>query len=643
MAPKAKTNAPQKAKQSKSRRAKPRHHANKDKQQDARIAALEAKATGPKVAERWTTTVNLGTITGNELAQFQRQAHVFLHPALARDVDAPDGPTPTSVRAAQYSMYCIQSAQLVCHPLVGASGVAGALGVAALQLDSSVGAATSFDAVAARQHRTLSVGERADFRPKMPKDWWYTDTNAHTGAESLGPSFEFFTLGAAQNIYTNQAYAGALWRLTCRVTYQFANYQPTPSIAALDAGTEEHQVTVKNNEAGEVVIETTNPLLGASRTTSAPGIDDLILGVVDLAGGLAANIPLVGPLLQTGLAFLRPIFKPAGSNTAGHQYLVCSSFDAAKQAKGITAPVTQTTSAGTLRTQQLCGPETSAPAARGRLATLQLPSNGASMAPLAELPITTAEARRFPGLISWRNTSTVQFPAAANIGVRLRGWARGTHGTTPVAGGDFNGRIFRLPTYNDQRCYGAFLALEGMEDCPNSISVKPRNGDYALWGSALMLLTDHAIPVVQNDQATGATVAFGWYEMEGFAPNTPTDVINWCSNRGGPPRYVLPITWSNQNMTYCGYLFMRPNAGEAHGWVRVIYYVPGNEPANVPCAAMLTDSSGFVRAETAREADRDLDGTEEEIPEDIWSLYRASSCATAASSRLAQTSPWTTS
>lgn len=641
MAPKApKKPAAQKQPAKQSSKPRPPRTRNVDARQDARLAALEAKTTGPKVAERWTTTVNLGTIAGDDAPAFRRQAHVFLHPALARDVDSPDGPTPTSVRAAQYSMYSIQSAQLVCHPLVGPSGVAGTLGVAALQLDSSVGAATSFDAVAARQHRTLAVGERRTFSPKLPRDWWYTDTNAHTGAESLGPSLEFFTLGAAQNIYTNQTYAGALWRLTCRVTYQFANYQPTPSIAALDAGTEEHQVTVKNNESGEVLLETASPLLGAHRATSAPGIDDLILGVVDLAGGLAANIPLVGPLLQTGLAFLRPIFKPSGSNVTGHQYLVCSSFDAARQGKGITAPVTQATSAGTLRTQQLCGPETVQGGTRALHAATQLPAADLTMAPASQLPATTAEARRFPALLCWRNASTVQFTAGANIGVRLRGYARGSHGTTPVAGGDFNGRVFRLPVYNDQRCYGAFLALHGGEDCPNAICIKPATGDSALWGSALLLLRTNAIPVVYNATPPGSRTDFGWFEMEGFAASTPTDVVNWCNNQGDAPRYVLPLTWSNQSMTYCGYLLMAPGTHASPGWVRVLYYVPGNEPANVPCAAMLTDSSGFVRGDTAWITGPA--GTEEEIPEDLWSLHQASRCATAASSRSGTDSPWTT-
>nr|ART66866.1 ORF2 [Bat Middle East Hepe-Astrovirus] len=367
---------------------KPKPKRDEDAVQNARIRKLEAKDQGPKPKETWSTTVNLGTVSGIETDAFTRVAHVFLNPTLLRDVDASDATNPTATRAAQYAMYRIANADLVLHSLVGSSGVAGSIGIAALQLDSSAGVALSFDSVAARQHRTLGIGRDGRFKPKLPTgqaSWFYTDTKVHTGAESLGPSMEVFLLGSTNNIYTNQSYTGGLWRLTMRVTYQFANYNPDLALANLAAGQEEHTIEVKTDEKGDVVIHTSEPLLGARFHTSTPGIADVVFSIVDVAGGLASQLPVIGPLLDTGLAFLKPLF---GRNGLGHDYLLCGSFDEAKAGDAITVPETiSATATGDFKIQQLTpanlGSSHSVTPAPGPSSTPALPS---TLINIKELP-----------------------------------------------------------------------------------------------------------------------------------------------------------------------------------------------------------------------------------------------------------------
>lgn len=310
-----------------------------------RVQALERKDDGPKVADQFTCTVNLGVVTAAEVDDFTRAMQVFLSPLLLKDVNESGASnTPLSTRAAQYSMYRISHLRVDVLPLVGASGVGGTSGLLSLQLDSSQGAPVNYDSVATRPHTILLPGQRARFQPRAPVGtgfkggWYYTNTAANDGAACLGPSLEVFLLGRTTNIYTNTPFTGPLFRLSAHATYQFANYTPNPALATLQTDIAETRAEVTTNEKGEIVVSFDTPLLGGTFHTTRTGIGDAIFAVLDTVGGLASQVPVLGPLLDTGLAFLKPIFKsPAGfANSRTHDYLVCGSFDQAKAGSALT-------------------------------------------------------------------------------------------------------------------------------------------------------------------------------------------------------------------------------------------------------------------------------------------------------------------
>lgn len=331
---------------------KPQDNASKPKPKKAsqpqlakRITALEKREDGPKVADQFTCTVNLGVVSAAEKGDFVRAMQVFLSPLLLKDVNEDSATTtPLSTRASQYSMYRIAHLRVDVLPLVGASGIGGTTGLLSLQLDSSQGAAVNYDAVASRPHTVLLPGHRGRFQPKAPVGtgfkggWYYTNTAANDGAASLGPSIEVFLLGQTTNIYTNTQYTGPLFRLSAHATYQFANYTPNPSLATLQTDVHEDHATIKTNDKGEIIMEFDTPLLGAAFHTTHTGIGEAIFAVLDTVGGLASQVPVLGPLLDTGLAFLKPIFKSQIGFSAAptHEYLVCASFDQAKAGNALT-------------------------------------------------------------------------------------------------------------------------------------------------------------------------------------------------------------------------------------------------------------------------------------------------------------------
>lgn len=312
--------------------------------------------------ERFSCRVNLGIINGSGSDAFCRRAHIFLNPALVKDIDTSTETTPLSIKASQYTMYRISNIELRAHSLAGRGAISGTMVVLALQPDSSQGAAVSFDAVCTRKHVTGSVGDSITFKPKFTAGrdgWLYTNTSGGEANSTLGPSLEAFTFGKSTNLYQNSDYTGPLWRLTLNVTYEFTAYTPNPSLGSLGANTETHTMKVKTEENGDVVIETQEPVLGTAFSTAQPGIVDAIFSLIESGAGALGNIPVVGPLLQTGLAFLKPIFTP-GADSVGkaHRYKVCGTFADARLGNAITvsSPI-DATFTGDFRAQQLTAAE----------------------------------------------------------------------------------------------------------------------------------------------------------------------------------------------------------------------------------------------------------------------------------------------
>lgn len=536
---------------------------NKDAAQDKRIARLEAKVSGPEVKETWTTTVNLGTIHGVAVDGFTRVSHTFLHPALLRDVDASAATNPTAVRAAQYAMYRVHSAELKLHSLVGSSGVAGAICVCALQLDSSSGLPTSFDSVAARQHRTVSIGQQGRFKPKLPvgdASWMFTDTKAHTGAEALGSSLEVFLLGRTTNIYTNQDYTSPLWRITLSVTYQFANYRPDLQLAELAAAREEHTLKVSTDEKGDVVVETGVPMLGARFHTAAPGIADVVLSLVDVAGGLASQIPIIGPLLDTGLAFLKPILSGKGKAGETHKYLLCGSFDEAKAADAITVPdKLDHTYTGDFRIQQLTPANLGATSSVGPSPE---PAPRVPVLPSSQIHMDNLPTQHFGFTIpAW--TTTVSRVTEANPGQFT------LHLQYPVCGSNDDviapnkprvHKTWQLAGFSSEHVWQWTLCSGGTTNGANAIISHVAGtttlGSAGLLGTAAALAADPGVlPTLNDPNPTAARV--GWAVVDRTDPATdriqhgdlvmPVHFNNWFSSN------------ANQRKASIGWMFCRPS------------------------------------------------------------------------------------
>lgn len=568
---------------------------NKDAKQDKRIARLEARVSGPEVKETWSTTVNLGIVNGVETSDFTRAAHVFLHPALLRDVGYTDATTPTAIRAAQYAMYRVHRVRLAMHSLVGSAGVAGTLGMAALQLDSSVGAPLSFDAAAARQHVTCGIGRNCTFQPKLPSgeaSWQYTDTKAHTGAEALGPTLEVFLLGATQNIYTNQAYTSGLWRLTAEVTYQFSNYSPNLQLADLAGGQEQHTLEVKTEENGDVVISTAKALLGDAFHTAQPGITDVIFSLVDVAGGLASQIPILGPILDTGLAFLKPIL---GGKRAGHEYLLCGSFDEAKAADAITvsAPIAGTAT-GDFRIQQLTPANLGSGSAP---APGPSPGNRCSL-PQVALSMDPVSAAQFAITIPcWTTTVSLVGSANSRMSLTFTHPITGSSGTTQGNGKTTKAGEWPLRGYANQKVFKWVLCANGTTNGANAVLTHVAGqtslGSSGLLGTAAAIAENPA--VIPDYKHVDGQYGGGWCTVQSstgvpVAPGSKVLAVhfnNWYNAQAG------------QKIATLGWLILEP-------WSKTIYVLGAYEiPSGVNSPGdgvahfyTVMDSRGFTGGDT---------------------------------------------
>uniref|UniRef100_A0AAU7E289 Capsid protein n=1 Tax=Coleura bat astrovirus TaxID=3141863 RepID=A0AAU7E289_9VIRU len=305
---------------------------SKDRQQDARIAALERKEEGPRAENSFKCTVNLGTVT-DPGSEFSRVASVFLNPALLRDAEqSTDATTPLSVRASQYTLWRCSRGEVRAMPLVGNSGVAGTVALLTMQANAGHSPATTFDAVAARRHTAGNVGRDLRFRfggkeTRGPQHgWYYTNTATGPGQDTLGPAVEVYTLGACKNIYTNTDYTGPLWRLTLTATFEFANYQNNPELATLQTAEGHSSVTVTTTDEGVVQISPSNLRLMLAAPGST-GLGEVVLSLTESASQGLSSIPVLGPLLKTGVAFLRPLLQNLRTPPV---YQVYPSFEAAR-------------------------------------------------------------------------------------------------------------------------------------------------------------------------------------------------------------------------------------------------------------------------------------------------------------------------
>nr|WQH26025.1 MAG: capsid protein [Longfin eel hepevirus] len=395
-----------------------------DQKQDRQLAALKKELTRdvPAVKETFHTVINLGVTSGSSKDAVLRSATAFLNPALLRDKGGVSGPTPLSTKAGQYSLYRIKKAELNAYAMVGSSGVGGTLLIATTALDAGQPSPIDFDVITARHHSKIGVGRDLKY-PLNSKSFagpkgtfYYLNPSDKQGNSSLGPRLEVFVYGATTNIYTNQPFEGVLWRLTLSVTYEFANYTPNPTLVDLHIETNDKTVTIQSSPEGEVVLSTEGTLLTGKLANVENPLGDAVFSLLDSGANVLANVPVLGPLLQTGLAFLKPIFGASAQHlTRGfanseltHHYLLCHSFDAAMASNPITVPVPvpPTVLVGEVVIQQLT----------------PLEAHQLVDAPVYPLPITTRMAELPRSVFSWTMPAwcknSVQFGTSLAIGMK---------------------------------------------------------------------------------------------------------------------------------------------------------------------------------------------------------------------------------
>lgn len=500
----------------------------KDADQDRRIAALERREAGPKAENSFTCTVNLGTIA-DPGAAFSRVASVFLNPALLRDAEqTTDATTPLTTRASQYGLWRVRRGEVRAMPLVGNSGVAGTVALLTMQANAGHCPATTFDAVAARRHTSGGVGKDLRFKfagkeVKGPQHgWFFTNTATGPGQDTLGPTVEIYTLGACKNIYTNQDFTGPLWRLTLSATFEFANYQNNPGLAEMHSADARSEVTITTDAEGVVSITPGNPALRL-RAPQGTGLGDVVLSLTESVSHGLEGVPVLGPLLRTGVAFLRPFLSNLREPVS---YKVYPNFEAARLGQPLRLAPNQTYQANGNFTMQQLTPVQNAPAATRSInpeVESYMPSPRYEVAPISR----PSDALWFAFCSVTRQKHelgpvTTQFTTTASFKGSGDSWpGAGRYASSPSNRWHWPGttaeRVWRFELRNGDG--------GGVRWAPGIIGTRnPSETDSPLLAPLRYAL--HAVPDAEGEQS------FGWRETADYP---------WHGGWGGGPARVLPV------------------------------------------------------------------------------------------------------
>lgn len=321
------------------------------KKVERKVKKLQRKTNGPKIDDRMTTTVTVGTLVGQSNEGLNRQIRVPFNPLLMKASEGAST-TPLSIRGSMYEMWKVLYAEVKATPLSGFSNVVGSVGFMALTLNGLEAGADSIDSVKARKHVQMPLGRPAHLKLTArelegPREgWWLVDTSIDP-AEAYGPAIDLLLAYQTQNLLTttgsNNAYTGTLWQIEMRVTYAFSTYHPKPGLQSLVAETlsAPASVTIKTGQDGSLIMETNDAQLlniidKAERhyprgNGQTGGKSQTIWAVAGAAVEAAASV--MGPwgwLLKGGFWLVRKIFGAAGRN-ALVQFQIYPSITAASE------------------------------------------------------------------------------------------------------------------------------------------------------------------------------------------------------------------------------------------------------------------------------------------------------------------------
>nr|QXO14920.1 MAG: capsid protein [Chicken astrovirus]QXO14926.1 MAG: capsid protein [Chicken astrovirus]QXO14931.1 MAG: capsid protein [Chicken astrovirus] len=312
---------------------------------EKQVKVLKKRTNGPKQNDVFSTTVTLGTISGQSDNGLTRQIRVPFNPTLCKSSDG-GSTTPLSIRGSMYQMWKVLKAELRATPLTGGANIVGSVGFMALTLNGLEATADSIDTIKARKHVQIPIGRSAVLRVLArdcagPREgWWLTDTSS-SPADSYGPAVDLMLAYKTSNLLnvsgsTPQPFLGTLWQVELKVTYAFSTYDPKPGLQTLVSQTLDgsHQVTIQQSTTdGSLIMTTNDPMLLSILTPRVGGQRSGKSQTVWAVAGAAieAAAPLLGPwgwLLKGGFWLVRKIFGATVLNT-GSQYQLYPSIEAA--------------------------------------------------------------------------------------------------------------------------------------------------------------------------------------------------------------------------------------------------------------------------------------------------------------------------
>nr|UPO37653.1 capsid protein [Avian nephritis virus] len=316
------------------------------KRVEKQVRVLRKRTNGPKQNDIFTTTVTLGTISGQTDNGLTRQIRVPFNPLLCKSSDG-GSTTPLSIRGSMYQMWKVLKAELRATPLTGGANIVGSVGFMVLTLNGLEATADSIDTIKARKHVQIPIGRSAVLRIAArdcagPREgWWLTDTSS-SPADAYGPAVDLMIAYKTSNLLnvssTNapQSFTGTLWQAELKVTYAFSTYDPKPGLQTLVSETlsGSHQVTIQPSPDDGSLIMTTNDMRLLSLLTpragdQKKGKSQTVWAVAGAA--IEAVAPILGPwgwLLKGGFFLIRKIFGVSTLNV-GASYQIYPSIEQA--------------------------------------------------------------------------------------------------------------------------------------------------------------------------------------------------------------------------------------------------------------------------------------------------------------------------
>lgn len=304
----------------------------------------ELKNEGPKPDNTFAADIWMGDIDGSQ-DPICKVMTINPHPLLCKSNTAGAKPTPLSVKASQYNQWRLKKFIIQAQPLCS-SAVSGT--TILMSWASNPGGnqeIKTFDTLLCTPHKQAPTGRSCNFtitqrqcnNNSQPEGWFLTDTNAGPN-RSQGWDVSIYTVGAAENMYTNTPWSKPLWRITVRAVYQFANYSPEAKQIQLHNEMVDEEVTIGTDPEGDMVMQTNSPTLRyifreddirRAMSNGGENIGETIVQVGDTVVDTVATV--TGPwgwLIKGGWWCIKKIFGYAAAND-GDSYKIYPSWEAA--------------------------------------------------------------------------------------------------------------------------------------------------------------------------------------------------------------------------------------------------------------------------------------------------------------------------